>query len=748
MLDHTQNTATTADLELALRLKKMSHQTRRGTIASIRNLRRAVSSDGDLSVDTVRLIAKNPDPELRGLLGKRAAQVFSDARRALRTWDEAPIRTLALKLRGELVTCEHAIDAAHLNFPKERAKRAEAAIRAFAKYLNQSVDSIIATETVIAPDLIPLTPEDLGVGSIQTLKNKKTLILAAIRLVDPITLGRIKADTTRLNEDWQVTVDTLVARAPAHSPSVAAIFRRLAMMFHAEAKNPVDLVAEDLTYFIHVERQTHSKAFEGKLRMAMKIWNGLVQEGSFKSVMFDRSRTVPRLPDVAWRDVPAAIREPLDELLGQVSSADNSGGIWEDLVVDDLGVPEAEIDANLDSNELAINPATAELWRRSVKRVWHAAMCEESGLGKPETNDMLFTAHNARVFVTAVWQIRREKLEKAGKDWDTNKKGIYETGLLKMFVQAGRLLGVDEDQLEKISEFIKKIDPAIVGKKKMPDGSVRLIYEDLRIGPRHAEMLRPFNHDTVLSRWFNAPRQLWAEALSGKTRLSGIGAIDAAIARSALTLQILQRVSPLRRTNLARLRIAGPHPHIHLPVGDGEGRLYLPAIEMKNLRAVEVRIDPETVDMIRKFVHLFRPIALSRDAVSPANEHLFPGGARQRKELGSGGEYPEGFGYHSPDALSQTYSKHMRNKCALNVDMHVARHIAAKIILDIDPSAMGLVQEILEHKRIETTRAYYAEVSKLIAQKRYLQLLDRATRRALGTFDFRVHFEKQLGTDA
>ena len=77
--------------------------------------------------------------------------------------------------------------------------------------------------------------------------------------------------------------------------------------------------------------------------------------------------------------------------------------------------------------------------------------------------------------------------------------------------------------------------------------------------------------------------------------------------------------------------------------------------------------------------------------------------------------------------------------------MHVARHIAAKVILDMDPSAMGLVQEILEHKRIETTRAYYAEVSKLIAQKRYLQLLDKATLRALGKIDFRVEFEKQLG---
>lgn len=361
MLDQTEYTATTADLELALRLKKMSQQTRKGSISSVRNLRRAVTGGCDLSVDAIRLIVKDPDPELRGKLGTRASQVFSDARRALRVWDEDSIRILAIKLSGELVTCEHAIDAVHLNFPKERAKRAETAIRTFAKHLNQSVDTIIATEAVIAPDLIALTPEDLGVGSVQSLKNKKTLIRAAIRLVDPVGLGRIRADTTLLNEVWQTKLDMLLARAPEHSPSVTAIFRRLAMTFHAEAKNPVDLAEEDLTYFVHVERQTHSQAFESKLRMAMKIWNGLVQEGLIKSVSFDRSRTVARLPDVAWEDVPSAIREPLDALLGQASSADRSGGVWEDLIDDDLGVPEAEIDDDLDNNELAINPATAEL---------------------------------------------------------------------------------------------------------------------------------------------------------------------------------------------------------------------------------------------------------------------------------------------------------------------------------------------------------------------------------------------------
>ena len=73
------------------------------------------------------------------------------------------------------------------------------------------------------------------------------------------------------------------------------------------------------------------------------------------------------------------------------------------------------------------------------------------------------------------------------------------------------------------------------------------------------------------------------------------------------------------------------------------------------------------------------------------------------------------------------------------------RHIAGKVILDMDPSAMGLVQEVLGHKRIETTMSYYAEVSKIIAQKNYLQLLDQYTRRVMSHVDFRIEIEQEKG---
>lgn len=104
MLDYTQKPPMTSDLELALRLKQMPRQTLYSTVKSLRKLREVIANGSDLSVDAVRNVAADPDPALRCMFGAKASQVFSDARRALRVWDEPAIQKLAVKLRGTVVT--------------------------------------------------------------------------------------------------------------------------------------------------------------------------------------------------------------------------------------------------------------------------------------------------------------------------------------------------------------------------------------------------------------------------------------------------------------------------------------------------------------------------------------------------------------------------------------------------------------------------------------------------------------------
>jgi integrase len=208
--------------------------------------------------------------------------------------------------------------------------------------------------------------------------------------------------------------------------------------------------------------------------------------------------------------------------------------------------------------------------------------------------------------------------------------------------------------------------------------------------------------------------------------------------------QLAQRVTPMRRTNLVRLRAFGDEAHFNLPIGAGEGTLILPGAELKNLRSIHVTIDPETVRMLNRFIEVYRPLFVECSNTDPENPHLFPGAESERKERGENGGYPEGFGYMIKGKLCQRFRKHIRRHSMLHMDLQVMRHIAGKVILDMDPSAMGLVQEVLGHKRIETTQSYYAQVSKIVAQKNYLQLLDQYSRRVMSHVDFRIGLEQQL----
>lgn len=63
------------------------------------------------------------------------------------------------------------------------------------------------------------------------------------------------------------------------------------------------------------------------------------------------------------------------------------------------------------------------------------------------------------------------------------------------------------------------------------------------------------------------------------------------------------------------------------------------------------------------------------------------------------------------------------------IDLHVFRHLAAKVVLDADPSAIQLVSQVLGHASVKTTEAYYADINQVLAQRIYQDALGRAVLR-------------------
>jgi hypothetical protein len=730
----------TADLRRCVWLTPMKGATRSATLASLGSLCEASGFDGEPRVDSVRRLIAGADPEVREAVGKRWTQIASDVRRALRCWDHEPTRWLAQHLRGRVPTLTDAATAGSLHLGKDEAKRAVAALEALASSQSGTLDELPATMGTVESLLRAATPETFGVAGMKTLENKRTLIRKVVRLVDPVASGMRETSKDRLPLEWREKLEALESLLQDHEKSVAAILRRFANFSAGLGIAPGDVDLALHQTFVAAEVATHASGYIEKLRSAFRHWNAAVDDGI----------AIPRLPVpgvsqhrqeiVYWMTVPMGIRKPVDAYLDTTVSVRNPGD-WGDFVPEDdpeyaeLGVGFVDM-AIVEEAPVArvLEKGTHKNWRDAVKRAWHAASTDPRVQPKPEVLSDLFSIPVVTALVAATRRARLKRLEVQGRVFDPKEKGRYEHSIVESLHSVGTALEIPSERLKVVEDLKRQIDPAVISMKRCVDGTFKRTYAKRRIGKRHAIMLAAFNDTSCLKRWLETPTVLWAVACkpiwSGrKPQMSHV-----ALARSALIARIAQFVAPIRRTNHARLRHEGPDRHIVLSEGNGEGTLIIPPEEGKTLREVHVRIDTETVRMLKYYIKHFLPVAQKHANAAADNPHLFPGA--DGAEIEDGG-YAPGHGFHTKSKLNTTFKRHIKKYCGLDLCLHVMRHLAGKIILDQDPSAMSLVQEILGHMKIETTQSYYAEVSGIVAQRRYTHLLERQTRQVLATISFR-----------
>ncbi|MCZ4262607.1 hypothetical protein O4G76_17355 [Limimaricola sp. G21655-S1] len=740
-----ENSATehgdTADLRRCLWLSSMKGSTRSATLVSLAAFCAASGIDGELPIFRVRQLVVSPHAMMKATVGQRWTQVISDVRRALRYWDDPPTRWLALRLRARIPTLSDAATAASLRLGTDEAKRAHVALDALAASEGGTLDEVPATAGVIEPLLRAATPETFGVASPKSLDNKRTLLRKVVRLVDPLSTGMRETSVDTLPAEWREVLAFLERQLKKHEKSAAAILRRLAGFCARQGIRPVDIGTPLVETFVAMEIATHAPAYVEKVRAALRRWNDAVAAGLKCPHLPPPSAPVRRQEDVDWHSVPSGIRTPVDTYLEKAVSVRNPGD-WGDLVPDDdpeyaeLGVAFGNPVSSSAATEAVpiLEPGTQKNWRDAVKRAWHAAEVDRRVQPKPEALGDLFCKPVVAALVASTRNARRRRNEAQGLVFDPKVKGRYEHTLVEALCSVGRALAIAPERLEEVEELKRQIDPSVIGLKRTTNGGFERVYAERRIGMRHATMLAKFADTSRLKRWFEGPSVLWALACAPIQRGRKPQATHVALARNALIARMGQYVAPVRRANHARYRYVGDDRHLILPEGDGEGTLIIPANEAKTLRSIHVRIDPETVRMLKLYIEHFLPAAQKQAKASPDNPHLFPGADGQKVEEGG---YGPGRGYITRSKLNTSFKKHMLKHCGLDMCLHVMRHLAGKIILDQDPSAMSLVKEILGHKRLRTTQSYYAEVCKIVAQRRYIHLLERQARRVLATMTFK-----------
>ena len=174
--------------------------------------------------------------------------------------------------------------------------------------------------------------------------------------------------------------------------------------------------------------------------------------------------------------------------------------------------------------------------------------------------------------------------------------------------------------------------------------------------------------------------------------------LDAVAVQIALAVELLLMM-PVRAENLVNLNL-DRHIQRSRAGKNGVVHVVIPGTEVKNDEDLEFELPEDTVVLLDLYLSAYHP-----RLTGGSSPWLFPGAN----------------GPKTVNTLGEQIKAHVFNATGLEINLHLFRHIAAKLHLDRNPGAYEVVLRVLGHRSIDTTTRFYAGLETAAAGRHFDQ---------------------------
>jgi integrase len=262
--------------------------------------------------------------------------------------------------------------------------------------------------------------------------------------------------------------------------------------------------------------------------------------------------------------------------------------------------------------------------------------------------------------------------------------------------------GAPNVQLSNVADFL----PTLAARLGMPDSVItrlKRMKKKLKVTQhgmtaRNREALRAFDDHAAVEALLRLPQRILREVRASGRK----GYRNAKMIQTALAIELLLN-APVRIQNLASIDL---DRHLLEVGGPGNRAVHLrfPAAEVKNANDLEFPLMTESVELLKIYLDEWRAML-----TSGASRLLFPGKVSGRSK--------------GKSALSSQIKELVHAYTRLDMPAHRFRHAAGKIFLDRNPGQYEVIRQLLGHKDISTTIAFYAGAESATAARHYARTI-------------------------